>query len=176
MDSWNWQNLRKKTLRQRKRLLLRNLRHQPNLRRQKHRRKRLNRKKQNKHKNLKKFDFDKFINRPCIGEGLVEGIFGRKALYIPDNKEFQPFDILVDFHKGYQEVKLKTAESPVTSTEIAAFITLCEMPENSPKILHGDHLHVETQIFDLTHVEYHIPGTDKAVLHEQCAATPLYYP
>ena len=55
------------------------------------------------------FDFDKFINRPCIGEGLVEGIFGRKALYIPDNKEFQPFDILVDFHKGYQEVKLKTA-------------------------------------------------------------------
>lgn len=122
------------------------------------------------------FDFDKFINRPCIGECLVEGIFGRKALYIPDNKEFQPFDILVDFHKGYQEVKLKTAEAPVTSTEIAAFIRLCEMPENYPKILQGDHLQVENQIFDIINVEYHIPGTEKAVLHEQCASSPLYYP
>lgn len=125
---------------------------------------------------LKMFDFDKFINRPCIGEGHVEGIFGRKALYIPDNKEFQPFDILVDFHKGYQEVKLKTAEAPVTSTEIAAFIRLCEMPENYPKILQGDHLQVENQIFDIINVEYHIPGTEKAVLHEQCASSPLYYP
>lgn len=122
------------------------------------------------------FDFDKFINRPCIGEGHVEGIFGRKALYIPDNKEFQPFDILVDFHKGYQKVKLKTAEAPVTSTEIAAFIRLCEMPENYPKIMQGDHLQVENQTFDIINVEYHIPGTEKVVLHEQCASSPLYYP
>ena len=107
---------------------------------------------------------------------VLEGIFGRKALYIPDNKEFQPFDILVDFHKGYQEVKLKTAEAPVTSTEIAAFIRLCEMPENYPKILQGDHLQVENQIFDIINVEYHIPGTEKVVLHEQCASSPLYYP
>ena len=79
------------------------------------------------------FDFDKFINRPCIGEGHVEGIFGRKALYIPDNKEFQPFDILVDFHKGYQEVKLKTAEAPVTSTEIVALSGFAKCRKIIPK-------------------------------------------
>lgn len=72
-----------KTLRQRKRLLLRNLRLQPNLLRQNHRRKRLNRKKQNKQKNLKMFDFDKFINRPCIGEGLGRGHFRQKSPLYP---------------------------------------------------------------------------------------------
>lgn len=122
------------------------------------------------------FDFDKFINRPCIGEGSIEGIFGRKALYIPDNSAFLPFVILIDFHKGYQEVKIKTAEAPITSTEIAAFIRLCNMPENYPKILQGDHLKIDNQTFDIINVEYHIPGTKKVVLHEQCASSSLYYP
>ncbi len=122
------------------------------------------------------FDFDKFINGPCIGDGLIEGIFGRKALYIPDNAEIQPFVIVVDFHKGYENVKLKTAEVPITSMEIAAFIRLCNMPKYYSKIRQGDHLQIENQTFDIINVEYHIPGTEKVVLHEQCTSSSLYYP
>lgn len=118
------------------------------------------------------FDFDNFINRVCIGETTVdgelkEGIFGQKALYMPDNPENPPFAVLVDFHKAYKEVDIKALDVPISSTDIAAFIRLCDMPTNYPKILQGDHLKIGRQVFDIINVEYHIPGTQKAILHEQ---------
>lgn len=120
----------------------------------------------------KMFDFDNFINRTCIGETTadgkaLEGIFGKKALYIPDNNEIEPFAIAIDFHKAYKEVDVKALEISISSTDIAAFIRLCDMPGNYRKILQGDHLLVENQTFDIINVEYHIPGTKKVILHEQ---------
>lgn len=119
------------------------------------------------------FDFDRFVNRPCIGERsdsgeLKEGIFGRKALFIPDNSEISPFEIIVDFHQAYEEVKIKILEVPLTSTEIAAFIRLKNLPKHYPKIWQGDHLKVDDVTYDIINVEYHLPGSQKVILHEQC--------
>lgn len=118
------------------------------------------------------FDFDKFINRVCIGEtttdgGVIKGIFGRDTLYIPDNSETPPFAIVADFHKAYKEVEIKALEIPISSVDIAAFIRICDMPVEYPEIRQGDFLKIDNEIFEIINVEYHIPGTQKVILHEK---------
>jgi hypothetical protein len=120
------------------------------------------------------FDFDKFISRPCIGGRdengkLAEGIFGRKAKYVPASRKSRPFDILVDFHKAFEQVQIKVLELPLSSLEIAAFIRLCDMAKHYPKIRQGDGIEVDGDKFQIIDVQHHITGTQKVILHEQAS-------
>lgn len=117
------------------------------------------------------FDFDTFVNRPCIGGkdkngNLKEGIFGRQALYMPADENNPPFKVLVDFHKAYEKVELQVGHVPITSTEITAFLRDAHLPEEYPEILQGDNLLVGDVLYQIIDVKEHIPGTKALVLHE----------
>ena len=111
------------------------------------------------------FDFDTFINKVCIGDGLKEGIFGRLATYTPSNTEIPSFQIMVDFDKAYKKVELEVGNVPVTSSEIVAFLRLKDLPEEYKEVLQGDFLTVEKEVFQIIDVRDDISGVKKVVLH-----------
>ena len=119
------------------------------------------------------FDFDNFINKPCVGEkdadgNIIEGIFGRNILYIPANEDIDSFSIAGDFHKSYEEVKPDNmGETSITSEQIVVFIRKVNMPDIYTKPLQGDYVEVDSFRFQVIDVQIHIPGSLKLILHEE---------
>lgn len=106
------------------------------------------------------FDFDKFINQPCVG------IFGRDVTYIPANNDFESFVIRGDFHHDYQGVKTNSSEVEISSSEIVIFLRDVDMPTLYPKAKQGDFVEVETLRYQIIDIQIHIPGSKKLILHE----------
>lgn len=106
------------------------------------------------------FNFDKFVNQPCIE------IFGRITTYVPANSNFDSFEIKGDFHKDYQEVKTNSSTVEVSSNEIVLFVRDADMSENYPKANQGDFIIVEDERYQIIDIQIHIPGSKKLILHE----------
>ncbi|MHA1540030.1 MAG: head-tail joining protein [Alphaproteobacteria bacterium] len=123
------------------------------------------------------FDFDRFINLPCVGgkdkEGnVIEGIFGRSITYIPANSSFDPFSIAGDFHKAYEEVNPEImGDASISSAQMTIFIREADIPDIYPKPLQGDYLEVTGLRFQIIDVQVAIPGSLKLILHEDSNAT-----
>ena len=109
------------------------------------------------------FNFDDFVNKPCIE------IFGRVALYIPANSDFESFTIKGDFHKDYQEIKTDSSAVEISSDKIVIFIRDVDMTLNYPKAAQGDFIEVENLRYQIIDVQIHIPGSKKLILHESSA-------
>lgn len=106
------------------------------------------------------FDFDNFINGPCIK------IFGRKALIIPANKEFEPFEVEGDFHENYQAVNSPSQEVSITSEKLVIFIRSSDLPQYYNKLNQGDYLQVKDKTYQIIDIQNSIPGSSKIILHE----------
>jgi len=106
------------------------------------------------------FDFDEFINKPCIE------ILGHQAIITPAKIEFTPFEIDGDFHEDYKEVGFDEAESSVASAKIVIFIRDVDLPDYYQKINQGDFIEVKGKNYQIIDVQIHIPGSKKLVLHE----------
>lgn len=106
------------------------------------------------------FNFDEFVNKPCIE------IFGREVSYIPANNDFVAFTIRGDFHRDYQGVKNNSAEVEVSSSEIVIFLRDIDMPTSYPKAKQGDFIEVENSRYQIIDIQIHIPGSKKLILHE----------
>ena len=115
--------------------------------------------------NRKMFDFDYFINRPCIGytnkRGCVEGIFGREVRYIP--AQGKSFAIAGDFHRPHNAVDIGNTAS-ITSTEISLYIRDSDMPEFYTQAQQGDHVEVEGNKYQIIDIQKQI--STKLILHE----------
>lgn len=109
------------------------------------------------------FNFDDFVNKPCAE------IFGREALYIPANSEFESFSIKGDFHKEYQRVKTDSSEVEISSSEIVIFVRDVAMSSTYPKANQGDFIEVENSRYQIIDIQPHIPGSKKLILHESPA-------
>jgi len=106
------------------------------------------------------FNFDKFINQPCIE------IFGREATYIPANNDFNSFVIKGDFHKNYSGVNTKSLEVEISSSEIVLFVRDVSMPSYYPKATQGDFIEVENTRYQIIDIQQHLPNSKKLILHE----------
>ena len=106
------------------------------------------------------FDFDKFVNQPCIA------IFGKNTTYIPANSDFDSFEIKGDFHKNYKEVKTDISTPSVSSYEIVLFVRDVDMAQSYPKANQGDFIIVENLRYQIIDIQAHIPGSKKLILHE----------
>lgn len=106
------------------------------------------------------FDFDNFVNKPCLG------IFGREVSYIPANEDFAAFAIRGDFHHDYQGVKTNSSEVEISSSEIVIFLRDVDMPASYPKANQGDFIEVEDSRYQIIDIQIHIPGSKKLILHE----------
>lgn len=106
------------------------------------------------------FDFDNFINGPCIK------IFGHKALITPANKKFEPFEIEGDFHENYQAVNSSSQEIPISSEKIIIFIRTSDLPPHYNKLHQGDYLKVKDKSYQIIDIQTSIPGSSKVILHE----------
>ena len=109
------------------------------------------------------FNFDDFVNKPCVE------IFGRIALYIPANSDFESFTIKGDFHKDYQEIKTDYSEVEISSDKIVIFVRDVGMALNYPKANQGDFIEVENLRYQIIDIQIHIPGSKKLILHESSA-------
>jgi hypothetical protein len=106
------------------------------------------------------FDFDKFINQPCIA------IFGKNITYIPANSSFNSFEIKGDFHRDYKEIKTDSSTPSVSSYEIVLFVRDVDMPQNYPKANQGDFIIAENLHYQIIDIQPHLPGSKKLILHE----------
>lgn len=106
------------------------------------------------------FNFDDFVNKPCVE------IFGREALYIPANSDFESFTINGDFHKDYQGVKTDSSEVEISSSKIVIFVRDVAMTSDYPKANQGDFIEVENLRYQIIDIQAHIPGSKKLILHE----------
>ncbi len=109
------------------------------------------------------FDFDNFINRPCLE------IFGQQAVYIPSNQNFSPFTIAGDFHRNYKEVNTNSSEADISSNEIVLFIRDVNMPKSYPQAFQGDLIEIKNLRYQIIDIQHHIIGSKKLVLHESSA-------
>jgi len=106
------------------------------------------------------FDFDKFINQPCIE------LFGKVITYIPANSNFDPFEIKGNFQEDYQDVKNDISTLDVNSNKIVLFIRNIHMPKNYPKALQGDFIKTLDSRYQIIDIQAHIVGSKKLILHE----------
>ncbi len=106
------------------------------------------------------FDFDKFVNQPCIA------IFGKNTTYIPANSNFDSFAIKGDFHRNYQEVKTDSSTPPISSYEIVLFVRDMDMASHYPKANQGDFIEIENLCYQIIDIHPHLPGSKKLILHE----------
>lgn len=106
------------------------------------------------------FNFDEFINKPCLE------IFGRQVTITPAKAEFISFKINGDFHEDYKEVGFGNLEGSIASAKIVIFIRDAEMPHHYPKINQGDLIEVDGKNYQIIDVQLHIPGSKKLILHE----------
>ena len=106
------------------------------------------------------FDFDKFINKPCIE------IFGKTITYIPANSNFDSFEIKGDFHEDYQDVRNDSSTLDITSNKIVLFVRDADMSENYPKANQGDFIQTENTHYQIIDIQTHITGSKKLILHE----------
>ncbi len=109
---------------------------------------------------IRMFDFDKFVNQPCIT------IFGKNTRYIPANSNFDSFAIKGDFHKDYQEVKTSSSTPSVSSYEIVLFVRDMDMASHYPKVNQGDFIEIENLRYQIIDIQPHLPGSKKLILHE----------
>ena len=109
------------------------------------------------------FDFDKFINQPCVE------MFGREVTYIPANNDFEPFTLKGDFHQDYQGVKTDSSEVEISSREVVIFLRDADMAPAYPKANQGDFIETESARYQIIDVQPHIPGSKKLTLHESPA-------
>ncbi len=109
------------------------------------------------------FDFDKFINQPCVE------MFGREVTYIPANDDFESFTLKGDFHQDYQRVKTDSSEVEISSREVAIFLRDADMAPAYPKANQGDFIETESARYQIIDVQPHIPGSKKLTLHESPA-------
>lgn len=109
------------------------------------------------------FNFDDFVNKPCVE------IFGREALYIPANSDFESFTIKGDFHKDYQEAKTDSSEVEISSDKIVIFVRDVAMAAHYQKANQGDFIEVENMRYQIIDIQQHIPGSKKLILHESPA-------
>lgn len=106
------------------------------------------------------FDFDEFINKPCIE------ILGHQAIITPAKIEFTPFELGGDFHEDYKEVNPDLSEASISSSKIVIFIRDVDLPDYYPKINQGDSIEVKGKNYQIIDVQIHIPGSKKLILHE----------
>ena len=106
------------------------------------------------------FEFDDFINKPCMA------IFGRGTIYRPKNPRFEPFEIPGDFHHDHANIDLQTAGAEISSTETVLFVRLIDFPTQYPKPLQGDYVTVFDTEYQIIDIRHHIPGSRKLILHE----------
>lgn len=107
------------------------------------------------------FDFDNFVNKPCME------IFGRPIIYRPKNPAHDPFPITGDFHESFIEVNLKDADADISSAKIVLFVRLIDFPPTYPQPKAGDYVSVGDLKYQIVDIEHHIPGSRKLVLHEE---------
>ena len=108
------------------------------------------------------FDFDSYINKPCVGDGIEEGIFGRIATYYP--QAGGSYQLTVDFHKGFQEIQFNTAGEVVSGDIITGFVRLSDMA--SPPI-QDEEIDIDGSRFKIYDVRKHIPGSRQLILHRK---------
>ena len=119
------------------------------------------------------FDFDTFINAPCIGvtntHGKVNpGLFGRRMRYSPANQQIKPFFISGDFQQRYQEVQSALLdETAINSEYLMVTLREVDMPRHYRTPLQGDTVEMDGFEYEVIDIQTHVPGSFRLILHEQ---------